>query len=704
MVHRRLPPKIPLSPPSRLETAVAALLFALSLIFFGWSLSVGWESKALPGHEYRQAQTALSTYWIKQEGNFSLAYPTPVLGKPWAIPMEFPLYQWTVVGLGRATGLGIVKSARLVSAACFLLTLPAAFLLLGRWRVAPGRRWLALALVTTCPLLVFYARAFLIETMALMFALWFWVAFEQAVARRHAGWLVLANIAALGAGLVKVTTLLLYLLPVAAWAAVRWWRGRSDGRWRGDLGWMAGALALPFAATVAWVRYADAVKAQNPVADFLGSVHMIDFNFGTTQLRLSSELWAMQFAIVRDRLTWWPLLIVTPLLFALGGRHRARAALHCALVLAAALAIFPILYAYHEYYHVTVAPALALAMGLTLIGLAETPRWRWLALTGAAIFTAAQAGWWALEFRPQQSYVSAGGDGVTDALRGCTQPRDVLVVAGQDWNSMTPYYAQRRALMLRVDAETDGPKLDRALAALADEHIGALVVSGDWRVRGDLRARLARMGLPAEPVLAWDGGWIFLPEAVAKSPEFVRRVSRGEWRGVGWAPGKEPPPQPLAGAWRNFAEMAAAQRALFDTMRPAPVRFCSSFEPQRQIVVHEPAFSVHPETRLVFRLAAGTRTLRAAVWFNPGAYTPPAGERATDGVELRVSALGVGEPRVLASRVIDPTADATERGPVPVEFRFQLPADGEIELLVGPGPAGRDTRDWAWLRGPLVIE
>jgi hypothetical protein len=99
--------------------------------------------------------------------------------------------------------------------------LPAVFLLLARWRVPVGHRWLVLAVVLTCPFYIFYARAFLIETMALMFALWFWVAFERAVAGRSRAWLAVAAIAGIGAGLVKVTTFLLYLLPAGIWALHR---------------------------------------------------------------------------------------------------------------------------------------------------------------------------------------------------------------------------------------------------------------------------------------------------------------------------------------------------------------------------------------------------------------------------------------------------------------------------------------------------
>src|SRR6478736_7286240 len=89
--------------PSLRESRLALALFIACLGFHLWGVAVGWQSRALPGVEFRQAQTAHSVFWIKAEHNFSPAYPTPVLGKPWSVPMEFPLYQWTVVAVSDVT-------------------------------------------------------------------------------------------------------------------------------------------------------------------------------------------------------------------------------------------------------------------------------------------------------------------------------------------------------------------------------------------------------------------------------------------------------------------------------------------------------------------------------------------------------------------------------------------------------------------------
>jgi len=62
------------------------LLVEMVLVFHGWMTTRGWASERLVGNEYRQTHTAITAYFIQQDRDFSLAYPTPLLGKPWSVP------------------------------------------------------------------------------------------------------------------------------------------------------------------------------------------------------------------------------------------------------------------------------------------------------------------------------------------------------------------------------------------------------------------------------------------------------------------------------------------------------------------------------------------------------------------------------------------------------------------------------------------
>ena len=109
---------------SRMLTAV----FCVALVVHFFCATYRWKVPFMPGHEFRQAQTAITTYYIDQQDNFSLLYETPILGKPWvSILMEVPVYEWSVVLLSRALNLPHFMAARAVSVTCFYLMLPAIY-------------------------------------------------------------------------------------------------------------------------------------------------------------------------------------------------------------------------------------------------------------------------------------------------------------------------------------------------------------------------------------------------------------------------------------------------------------------------------------------------------------------------------------------------------------------------------------------------
>ncbi len=691
--------------PDRGEFMVAVLFFGVVLGFHLWAASVGWSNLNLPGQEFRQAQTALSAHFIQKEDDFSLAYPTPVLGKPWSIPMEFPLYQWTVVVVSNTTGMALTQSGRVVSLVCFYLTLPALYLLLRRLGLPRSRSLVVLALVVCCPLYIFYARAFLIETMAWMFGSWFLLAYVKATEQRSLSWGGLAALMGVGGGLVKVTTLIFFLMPALAWTLYWFWNDWCEGagRWRrlGVRAAWCGALVLPpLAAAIGWVWYSDAIKAQSVTGAFLQSSSLSGYNFGVG-VRWSADVWAQHWAVFMQDLTSVPVLIACSLVALACARRWWGLILLSLFFFLLIQAVFPILYAWHEYYYVANAMMLMLALGLALVGVLESRVPRWLAWGMIVCVAGAQVGGYLSHHYPDQKEHSHGGSPLTAALKAVTAPDDVIITAGADWNSIVPYYAQRRALMIRRGLETSWETISPAFDALRGEQVGALVLVGDQRGNQAL-IELAREHFHLEPKISllWQDAEVYLQKHMLVEPlEDLKLIP-----GLTFGPDVETDVRQWQGREIDVSAVPFRYRQRFARMSPMPWKYYTTFGSHATDYEGGRYYAAHPDTRLWFKAVAGARRMKIEIMMLPEAYDESLEWwNRSDGVELVVTAKENGAEHRLFARHLHPRGHPPHRGLQQIEFEFSLAADADIELAVLAGPDGNYARDWTVL-GDVRIE
>jgi Dolichyl-phosphate-mannose-protein mannosyltransferase len=700
------------APISPLEKRLVGLLFGGLLLFNLWAVSVGWKNLNLPGCEFRQAQTALSALFIQRDHDFSLAYPTPVLGKPWSVPMEFPLYQWTVVVLSNATGMSLTAAGRTVSAVCFYLALPAFYLLLARLGLNRTQCLIGLGFILTCPLYIFYARAFLIETMALMFGAWYLVALVEALEKRSGRWLALCVVAGTAAGLIKVTTFIVFLIPALACSG-RWlWQSRPGtseverAGWLRTLGWLAAAHALPFLATCWWVNFSDSVKMLNPSGEALTSFNLAGWNFGVGQ-RFSAAIWSAHWKIYFRELIH-PVVGMIALAGAslTGGRWLLRSAFCVGIFLIVQL-IFPALYAWHEYYYVACGFALALAVGLILAGLLQSTKISRGIVFGAIIlaYGSQMAGWYRIHYE-EQSVSGAAGNGLTDMIKFVTEPTEAIVVAGDDWNSITPFYAERRALMLRDDVVRSPATFDAALEHMQGTPVAMLILRHNSRDDRSLVERFAtQFEIDSRPALFWQGDRIYLSRQKrtgALSALKGRGINR--FVGVTFAPEPTALDQPLANRRLPYSQLSAGYQRVFSNMHPAPTSFFSSVGPELWSEEGEQRFFAHPKTELWFSLAPGRYRFRTNITMARNSYTGiPRGD-ATDGVFLIATVVDTqGARHEAGRRHVNPRDHAEDRSVLEIDWPFSIGEGGQLEVEVTAGPAGSSARDWATL-GAIKID
>ncbi|HKB56763.1 MAG TPA: hypothetical protein VKC51_04170, partial [Lacunisphaera sp.] len=498
--------------PSRRENMILVGIFLGAVMAHGWLATRNWIAGFMPGHEFRQAQTAITTYYIDRQNNFSLLYETPIVGKPWAaILLEVPVYEWSVVLLSRATGLPHFMAARTISLTCFYLMLPAVYLLLGYFSLSRPRRLLVLALILTCPVYIFYSRAFLMESMELMCCAWFLLGYVWMMERRRWPWFVVATVAGTGAALIKSATLAVWLLPAAGYAA--WMLGREV---RARLGWSAplqtvfwglAGVVVPLGALHLWIDLTDPIKAVHASGWIFTSKNLTQGNWGLVDFaaRFSPNLWGVLAERWREAIML-PWLILGGLASGLVFLPRVRwPALALAAVFFLAQLLFPFAYAYQDYYFYACAVFLLAAFGFVLSGLLDSRLPRWLCWLVLAVPFVAQLHTYWRGYYPSQMVQSNGGFPFTEALRDVVPKDSVIIVAGADWAAMIPLYAEHKALMIRNGLVQDTAYLNRAFADLADEDVSALVLVGDQRSnRVVLDLAVATFGLDAVPIFSYD--------------------------------------------------------------------------------------------------------------------------------------------------------------------------------------------------------
>ena len=461
----------------------AQLLVGMFIACIAYSIamaSIGWSHTLLDRHGFRQTQTAISTYFMLRGGPW-LTYETPVLGAPWAIPLEFPLYQWTVALLVRTFATPLDQTGRFVSEVFFYGTLVPTYLLLGRLGVRPHRRLIFLSLLLVSPQYVFWSRCFLIESTALFCGMWYLaltVGFRGRKRRLEVGAAILFGALA---ATVKLTTFLPFVLAALLFVVHIWWQtGMARFSQKGLVRLVLSVLllvAVPALCGMFWARYADSVRVQNPLAGFITSGSVSAVYFGTLAQRVSRGLWiTLLWRTVPDVVGHSVVVLLGAALLVVS-RRPLHLFLLCAVLFLVAPLTFTNVYVIHDYYAFANGVFLIAAIGWCVVGLLEcegTLRWVGMVLL---ISTIGVSMWrHVVSFVPvQRGNVERNLD-IAQVLQRVTRPDDVILILGLDWNPELPYYARRRALMNREGKPPEDAAMRRAMASLRDYHLGAMVV------------------------------------------------------------------------------------------------------------------------------------------------------------------------------------------------------------------------------------
>lgn len=433
-----------------------------ALVFFGslWALTREWEKPLLDLHSFRQTQTAISTYYMVGNPKVFLDYTTPILGKPWAIPLEVPFYQWVVARWHELTHMGLDQSGKLISIAFLFVCIWPVWRLLLILEIPASARWLTVAIFLSVPLHLYWGRAFLIETMGLFLSLSMSASILTGYRRKSWRWLAAGLVFGILAALCKITT----------WAVACGVTGLlvifSDGfPKRKNFLWLliaGGAVVFPALPGKSWVSYGDKVKASNPFAREIISAStkkVSDWNFGTWEQKTDPAVWQHigrhigdQLAVPVPLIGYWfvPLILIAG---AVANPKRLPLMLIFLCGFAAGPLVFTNLYFEHNYYWVANGTWLVLAVGVALAAISEfRPQETWPQYSSAAICAVlciAGLTAWHSKFLPILENLP-GRDRLAEVwtvpIQKLVPPERSVLILGNDWNPNAFYYAERKGI------------------------------------------------------------------------------------------------------------------------------------------------------------------------------------------------------------------------------------------------------------------
>jgi hypothetical protein len=443
---------------------------------------------------FRQAQTALTAYWFVRDG-FALAYQTPVLGYPWPIPLELPLFQALVAAIASVSNYPLDDIGRGLSFAFFLATLAPVGVICKRLQLGSRVFFVFASLYLLSPQYLFWGRTFMIESIATFFTVATLAAALPLLEKRAVSSVRLVTIVVLGslALTVKVTTGLPALAVFAACLVVQAFRP-----WRqGDAGLAlryvlrAGLFLLPVIVSVAWTEFTDAVKAQNEAGKLLVSGALTRWTFGWFLQRLHpyfylEVIWNRCIAANIGGILGLAAIVF---FFRLEKRReRVLVGVCLAILFLLPLYAFTNLHIIHNYYQSANIVYLLFLAALALGFLSEYGSGRLFMLVYALVLVSNvlyfQKEGWAVarrSFTAENNRVLA----IAKVLKEQSAPDKPILIYGLEWSSELPYYAERKAMAVPDVYPRFEEPLRAPVRYLGTTDIGALVICPGKQRPGD---------------------------------------------------------------------------------------------------------------------------------------------------------------------------------------------------------------------------
>ena len=394
-------------------------------------------------YQFRQTQTAWGVREVMANGFNFFHLRLPVLGYPYEIPFEFPIFQNIAGMVGKIFNTSPELAGRSTSLFFYCMTGIITYKIILKFT----SYLVAIFCITffyLTPFSLQWSNAMLIESTALFFLVLSLALSIKFFECDRFYWVILSSISLGISALTKITTAipiifliwLILLLVLDAPFRVRKYL------------WFSLAHLLALIPVFLWTNFADSIKIRSPLTQSLTSESLRGWNFGSLDQRLSEENWVLIFA------RYWLLggllvLVIIPGLVLLKNRKlwNLKTFLVIFLPIFSPLVFFN-LYVIHDYYYLAVLFPSILAVALLIkFLLPKQVASQKLPLVLFASFVLLIPSW--LLVVPGRDYVEwlRSDRNVIPELSleisRETLKSDRILVVGCDWDPTILYYADR---------------------------------------------------------------------------------------------------------------------------------------------------------------------------------------------------------------------------------------------------------------------
>ncbi|CAG1020751.1 hypothetical protein DOJK_00552 [Patescibacteria group bacterium] len=438
--------------------------------------------------KFRQTQTALTSYWLIKNG-FSFAYETPVVGYPWSIPFEFPIYQYIVALISQYLHFSLNATGRIISYSFLVLCLIPVRSFTKKLEFSNSVFYIFAALLFSSPVYLYWGRTFMIETAAIFFSLMAIKYFIDIITDGSSlkNTLLFSVFMTLSLLQKATTGLPIIMMLGLAYLYLTFKTENSLKNILTNKKYLIAILwfGIPILITAFWTSYTDQIRALNEFGASLTSDKLKTWNFGTLEQRLAFDYLYMD--VIWERVfnrnlsgTLGITILVTTFLLNTPKKIKFVAAISILMGLIPFL-LFPNLHIIHDYYQAAniifllYAISVCIGEGLNTYSKKNTLISLLVVLIVCSNYLNFEKKY--LE-KIEETFTTANSQetAVSKILKKYIPEDKYFIAFGNDWSSTLAYLAERKSFTVSPKFEKYKETINNPEKFIPESHLGAVVV------------------------------------------------------------------------------------------------------------------------------------------------------------------------------------------------------------------------------------